>query len=189
MPSEPWVNMHWKKTAYPAAKNRERLYPIGVAMVIFALAFFSPTPAHAQENSQAEVERIRTLIRNYERSISDADTKLASEVWSATDDISFIHPLGHEHGWEEIKRNIYEKLMRDVFSERKLTTSDISIHTYKDAAWAEFNWVFVAKLRSNGSAVRTEGRETQVYHKTARGWRLVHIHYSGMTVPSRVEGS
>ncbi len=70
--------------------------------------------------------------------------------------------------------------MRDVFSERKLSCSDISIHIYKDAAWAEFNWVFVAKLRSDGSPVRTEGRETQVYQKTDRGWRLVHVHYSGM---------
>ena len=95
-----------------------------------------------------------------------------------------ISPIrgGHEHGWEEIKRNLYEKLMRDVFSERKLSASDISIHVYKDAAWAEFNWVFAAKLKGDGSPVRTEGRETQVYQKTGQGWRIVHVHYSGMPV-------
>jgi len=26
-------------------------------------------------------------------------------------DVSFINPAGHEHGWEEIKRNFYEKTM------------------------------------------------------------------------------
>jgi len=130
---------------------------------------FSATFAIAQAASDDEVETIRALIHQYEKSVSNADTSLASEIWSQTDDVSFIHPLGHEHGWDEIKRNVYEKMMGELFSERKLTASDISIHVYKDAAWAEFNWVFVATLRSNGSPVKTEGRETQVYHRTSRG--------------------
>ena len=136
------------------------------------------TVASAQTVSK-DTEQITSLIHQYEKSVSNADTNLASEIWSQTDDVSFIHPLGHAHGWDEIKRNVYEKLMGELFSGRKLTASDISIHIYKDAAWAEFNWVFVATLRSNGSSVKTEGRETQVYHRTSRGWRLVHVHYSG----------
>ena len=71
--------------------------------------------------------------------------------------------------------------MRDAFSERNLIVRDVTIHVDGDAAWAEFYWHFDAKLRSNGSPVTTDGRETQIYRKdNSRGWVLVHVHYSGM---------
>lgn len=135
--------------------------------------------------SNSESRKIEALIRNYEKSVSNADTALASEVWAQSEEISFVHPQGQEHGWKQIKENVYEKLMRDVFSERKLTASNISVHVYHDAAWAEFQWVFIAKLRSNGSPIRTEGRETQVYHRSDQGWRLVHVHYSALPAASQ----
>ena len=77
-------------------------------------------------------------------------------------------------------------MMRDVFSERKLSVRDVTIHVDGYAAWAEFYWHFGATLRSNRSPVTTEGRETQIYRKdNSRGWVLVHVHYSGM--PAAVE--
>jgi ketosteroid isomerase-like protein len=129
---------------------------------------------------EAEVSKIEALIQKYEKSISDADTTLAAEVWAQNEEVTFIHPQGQAYGWEQIKGDVYEKLMRDLFSERRLIANNISIHVYKDAAWAEFSWIFVAKLRSNGSPVKTQGWETQVYHKGDKGWRLVHVHYSGV---------
>src|SRR5437867_1650880 len=179
MSTMPREDLHWDRAVYSGAMQK-RLRPLMFVILVIVLALFSARPASAQAGLEDESEKIRTIIKQYEKSVSDADTTLASQIWSLTADVTFIHPGGHEHGWEEIKRNLYEKLMRDLFSERKLSASDISIHVYKDAAWAEFNWVFVAKLRSDGSPVRTEGRETQVYQKTERGWRIVHVHYSGM---------
>ena len=72
--------------------------------------------------------------------------------------------------------------MGETFSERKLNVTDIVVHAYPDMAWAEFNWNFVAKLRSDGSTLTSRGRESQVYRKTDGRWRLVHVHYSGMPV-------
>ena len=57
-----------------------------------------------------------------------------------------------------------------------------------DAAVAEFYWDFVAKFRKDGSPISTHGRETQVYRKTSDGWRLVHVHYSGMPVTTERRG-
>jgi ketosteroid isomerase-like protein len=138
--------------------------------------------AEALDND-VEGEKIRELIAKYARSVDNADTTLAAEVWSNSADVSFINPMGHEHGWENVKRNVYERMLGDVFSERKLSVRDVSVHVYGDAAWAEFYWRFEAKLRSDGSAVTTAGRETQIYRKSdPRGWALVHVHYSGMPV-------
>ena len=142
-----------------------------------ATLFLLPLLCAAQEG---EAGKIRTLIGTYTQSIDAADTALAAKIWSTTPDVSFTHPLGEEHGWEQIKSDVYEKLMRGLFSERHLTARDIEIHADGNAGWSQFHWVFVAKLRSDGSPVKTEGRETQIYRKIAGEWRIVHVHYSEM---------
>jgi ketosteroid isomerase-like protein len=71
--------------------------------------------------------------------------------------------------------------MGQTFSKRSLKlAAEPAIHVFGDTAVAEFHWDFVATLRSNGSEVHTKGRESQVYVRFAdKGWRLVHVHYSG----------
>jgi Xaa-Pro aminopeptidase len=147
----------------------------------------------ADENSQAqnngaESEAIRSLIAKYAKSIDDADTALAAEVWLGSPDVSFIHPLGHEHGFEQIEQNVYKHLMGETFSERKLSVHDVFVHVYGDAAETEFYWDFVAKFRKDGAPLTTHGRETQLYHKEQGRWRLVHVHYSGMPVTGERPG-
>jgi ketosteroid isomerase-like protein len=160
--------------------------------IAYSLAFIATVlgltvSALTQENqpartasSRAEEDEIRQTIAKYARSVDEADTVLAAQVWLDSPDVSFIHPLGHEHGFDQIKQNVYKHLMGDTFSERNLSIHNISVHVYGDAAWAEFYWDFAATLRKDGSPITTHGRETQVYRKTSEGWRLVHVHYSGM---------
>jgi len=139
----------------------------------------NPVVAADAVGESAEVQ-IRHRIEDYARSIDNADTDLASRVWLNSPEASFIHPLGHEHGFEQIKQNVYGHLMGETFSERKLSPRDVLVHVYGDSGWAEFYWDFNAKFRKDGSTVETHGRETQVYWKTQDGWRLIHVHYSGM---------
>jgi hypothetical protein len=35
------------------------------------------------------------------RSVDEADTALAAQVWLDSPDVSFIHPLGHAHGFDQ----------------------------------------------------------------------------------------
>ena len=140
---------------------------------------------NASAETSADSSAIRSLIEKYAKSIDAADTALAADVWLDSPDVSFIHPLGHEHGFEQIKQNVYQHLMGDTFSERKLSVHDVSVHVYGDAARAEFYWDFAAKFKKDGSPLTTHGRETQLYQKIKGRWRLVHGHYSGM--PATVE--
>lgn len=134
--------------------------------------------------------QISDLIEKYAASLGQPDMAAAAgEVWLQSPHVSFIHPRGHERGWEEIQRNFYENTMGARFSERKLNVSDVSVKIFGDAAVAEFYWHFVAKLKKDGSPLETRGRETQVYVRTAPNqWRLVHVHYSGMPVTGEGEG-
>ena len=137
--------------------------------------------SNATENENSS-EEIKSVIAKYAKSVDAADTNMASQVWLDSPEASFIHPLGHEHGFEQIKQNVYKRLMGKTFSERKLSVHDVAVQMLGDAAVAEFYWDFSAKFRKDGSPITTHGRETQVYRKTPDGWRLVHVHYSGMPV-------
>jgi ketosteroid isomerase-like protein len=70
---------------------------------------------------------------------------------------------------------------RTSFTDRKLTAHDIAVDVHGDSAYAEFYWHFSAKQTSDGKAVQTDGRESQMYRKVDGGrWALVHVHYSGL---------
>lgn len=129
------------------------------------------------DDAKAATDAIRQQIAKYTAALDTADINLASQVWRTSEEVSFIHPAGHAHGWEEVKE-IY-KFFGSAFSERKLTVRDVSVHVKGDTAWVEFYWHFVAKKSDDGSLVQTDGRETQIYDKTGNRWELVHVHYSG----------
>ena len=141
-----------------------------------------------QRDTSADVDAIGRIIAKYAKSIDAADTTLASQIWWDSPEVSFIHPLGHEHGFDQIKADVYQRLMGETFSERKLTPRDITIHVYGDAAWAEFYWDFNAKFRKDGRPITTHGRETQIYRKFPSGWRIIHVHYSGMPITQPGQG-
>jgi ketosteroid isomerase-like protein len=129
------------------------------------------------EDAKAAADAIRQQIAKYTAALDAADIDLASQVWRTSAEVSFIHPAGHAHGWEEVK-GIY-KFFGSPFSERKLNVRDVSVHVNGETAWAEFYWHFAAKQSHDGSAVQTDGRETQIYEKAGDRWQLVHVHYSG----------
>jgi Xaa-Pro aminopeptidase len=138
-----------------------------------------PQEGSVLHDSRADENLIRAQIARYAKSVEDLDLDLAAQVWWDSPDVSFIHPLGHDHGFEQIKADIYQKIMGGLFSERHLSPHDIAIHVYGDSAVAEFYWDFNARMKKDGSAVTTHGRETQVYERKQGQWRLVHVHYSG----------
>jgi len=170
---------------------RERSHLFWSFAIVLALSVGwaqQPSQAVASADSNKDEQEIRHRVASYATSIDRADVKLAAQIWLNSPDASFIHPLGHEHGFDEIQHDVYEHLMGDTFSERKLSPRDIKVHVHGDSAWVEFYWDFVGKFRKDGSPITTHGRETQVYWKTQSGWRLVHVHYSAMPVAQERQG-
>ncbi len=125
-----------------------------------------------------EDQKIKELLAKYAKSIDEASTTLAAEVWSQSSEVSFIHPRGNEHGWEEIK-NFWVQAMGETFSERKIDIFDVTINVYDRTAVAVFNWHFAATFRKDGSPWEAYGRETDVFCKNDQNeWAMVHGHYS-----------
>jgi ketosteroid isomerase-like protein len=136
-------------------------------------------PCWPQQHPVTDADHIRQLIANYAAAVDAADVKLAAQVWDNSPEVSFIHPLGHAHGWGEVK-GFFTDVMGGMFSERKLTPRDIQVHVHGDSAWSEFYWHFTATQKKDGAQVQSDGRETQIYRKAGDRWVLVHVHYSAM---------
>jgi ketosteroid isomerase-like protein len=146
-----------------------------VAMLCLIPAF---AVAQSDTGSPPDIAAIRNLIDRYAKAVDTVDLKLLSQIWSHSPEVSFIYPLGEEHGFDAIEQHVFENVMGGMFSTRDLETHGVVIHVNGDAAWSEFHWVFHATTRKDGSAVTTHGIETQVYRKETGNWRLVHVHYS-----------
>ena len=157
-----------------ATAGSVRAFRLGCAIVLTLSCAASGAKA---ADSQAAKDAIRQQIAKYTAALDAADTDLAAQVWRTSAEVSFIHPGGHARGWEEVK-GIY-KFFDASFSERKLSVRDVSVHVNGKTAWAEFYWHFAARQSKDGSAVQTDGRETQIYEKAGNRWQLVHVHYSG----------
>ncbi len=172
----------------------KRPYFLLVVFVNFFLCSFNQ-PAKVEKAKSActinkassDTSEIKTLIEKYAESIDNADTVLACTLFAYSEEVSFIHPRGHEHGWAEIKNHIY-KFFDDFFSKRKLNIYNLHVHVYGDIAWAEFYWVFDATFKKDNSPLQTKGRETQIWRKIKNEWRLVHVHYSNMPITAARQG-
>lgn len=140
------------------------------------------------EQIQTDIQAIKQVLENYKISINQADTVFAGTFWQTTSQSSFIHPRGHENGWEAIKSGIYE-MFASRFTTRNLKSYDELIQLFGDLAVVEFYWIFNATLSGeNPMPMQSHGRETMVMRKIGNNWKIVHIHYSGMPVTGEREG-
>lgn len=152
-------------------------------VLCFPLAFTAScgTRSDTAGDTKADENAIRQQVAKYTAALDAADTGIASQVWLTTPEASFISPMGHSHGWEEVKK-VYD-FFGTAFTDRKLTAHDITVNVYKDAAYVEFYWHYSAKQKSDGKEVQTDGRESQMYRRLdGNRWVLVHVHYSGLPV-------
>jgi hypothetical protein len=144
---------------------------ISLIMVFAAVLILSvPTKSQTESQNSTSVKNplpdslfFNSLVSLYVRSIDEADTTLASEVWSHTAEISFIGPTETEYGWNGVKK-IYQRF-RDNFSTRKLTFSNLKYYYSNDISWLTYYWIFDATSGTNSTPVQTKGRETQIWRK------------------------
>jgi len=134
--------------------------------------------AQSDTGSERDIAAIHHLIEQYAKAVDTLDLNLLSQIWSHSPEVSFIYPLGEEHGFDAIEQHVFQNVMGNMFSARNLEPRAVEIHVNGNAGWSEFHWTFHATMRKDGSAITTHGVETQVYRKESGNWRLVHVHYS-----------
>jgi ketosteroid isomerase-like protein len=154
--------------------------PVCIRVFLATVTFLLPVCALGQPGTSATADStaIHNLLRQYAKAVDTVDLKLLAQIWSHSPGVSFIYPLGEEHGFDAIQQNVFQKVMGGMFSARDLEMHDVMIYVNGESAWSEFHWDFHATMRKDGSKVTTHGVETQIYRKEDGRWRLVHVHYS-----------
>jgi len=153
------------------------------ALCVVLLGATGAAIAHSAPSDEAQ---IHSRLAQYCQSIDTLNSELFTDLWSNDAPVSFIHPLGTDNGLDQIKSDIFGRVM-GLFSKRDLAFDSTAIHVYGDFAWVELTWTFHAVWKSNNAALTSTGRETQIYQKEHGVWHLVHVHYSGppMKDPSK----
>ena len=167
-------------TTSPPGCGFVRLAPLVTLSVLLSASVCSVSQEKREgANAGKEEHEIKQLISMYAKAADDADPALASRIWCDSSEDSLINPVGRWHAVEQIM-GFYRHDMGETYTVRNLEISDVSVHVYSEAAWAEFNWDFSATRRKEGSSVSFHGTETKIYCKNRDGWCLVHVHYSAL---------
>jgi len=151
---------------------------VRVLISVFACLFSPYACCQAVPGPATDGAAIHHLLGQYAQAVDTVDLKLLSKIWSHSPDVSFIYPLGEEHGFDAIEQNVFQNVMAGMFSARDLKMHDVMIYVNGDSGWSEFHWDFHATMRKDGSGVTTHGVETQIYRKEDGEWHIVHVHYS-----------
>jgi hypothetical protein len=169
---------------------KQFVFLIGVVSILNLTSCNQPDKLQDKNDGQnltMDSTTIKDLVKKYTESINGADTVLGSKLFGHTKEVTFIHPLGHARGWDEINKTIYT-FFRDTFSSRELKAFNEHVSIYDNTAWVEFYWTFDAKFKKEDTPFQSRGRETQIWRKTNEAWSLVHVHYSGMPVTNPLDG-
>ena len=137
--------------------------------------------AESRSATSGDIRKPGVLIHHCFHAVNKADAQLGSQVWCGSEEDSLTNPAKRWQGPQQIKA--FYALLRDSYSERKLTFGTVSVHSYGDFAWTELTGDFAAKQRKDGAPSSFHAAETQIYRKSRGKWCLVHVQYSTFTAP------
>ena len=123
-------------------------------------------------------DKINKLLKNYVKSVNECDIELARTFWDLEEPLSFIHPRGYEHNFDEVINNFYIGTMGKLFSNRDLRLYDIKSKINDNTAFLEFHWDYYATVNETGENIIHKGRETQFLVLRGGEWKISNIHYS-----------
>jgi hypothetical protein len=113
---------------------------------ILLAAILCLIPAYAAARTDTgprrDIAAIHHLIEQYAKAVDTVDLKLLSQVWSHSPEVSFIYPLGEEHGFDAIEQQVFQNVMGGMFWARDLETHGVAVHVNGKAGWSEFHWIF-----------------------------------------------
>ena len=128
----------------------------------------------------------RAILDQYVKAVNGADDQMLRDLWAEPERISYVNPMQRLRTWGELQ-GFWQGFLKNSFTRRELTLTNVAIQSAGDAGWAVFDWEFNA-TQTDGKPSQTRGWETQVYRRTDRGWRIAHAHYSVPAAPAPTGG-
>jgi len=150
----------------------------GFVIVMAMLAAGCARGGETAANDAQTAADIRAVLDRYQKAVNGADEQILRELWAEPERISYVNPMQRLRTWGELQ-GFWQGFLKNSFTQRELTVSNVNIQSGRDVGWAVFDWEFRA-MQTDGKPSQTRGWETQVYRRTDRGWRIAHAHYSAL---------
>jgi ketosteroid isomerase-like protein len=116
---------------------------------------------------------VRAISDRFYSGLSRMDVAALPEIWSHSDDVTAMHPMGGEQvGWEEVRASFEQAAGPMTDSHVELV--DQRIHAGTDLAYETGVERGSAKLA--GETIEFEHRVTNVYRLEDGRWKMVHPH-------------
>lgn len=116
---------------------------------------------------------VRAISDKFYSGLSRMDVAALPEIWSHSDDVTTMHPMGGEQvGWEEVRASFEQAAGSMTDSHVELV--DQRIYAGTDLAYETGIERGSAKL--GGEPIEFEHRVTNVYRLEDGRWKMVHHH-------------
>jgi len=112
--------------------------PVRILLAVLMLLASFCVSVDADTGPDPDVNAIHQLITRYVQAVYAVDLSLPSQIWSHAVEVSFIYPLGEEHGFDAIQQHVFHDVMGGMFSARDLQTNSVTVHVDGNAAWSKF---------------------------------------------------
>jgi ketosteroid isomerase-like protein len=147
-----------------------------LVLVIGVMAFASACGADSPgAPPAADDEQINAVLDAYFEAVEQIDLEGFLELLAEPDEVSVITPAGRLHSRADLEG--FFQGMRDGYAELHLERSNVTIRDEGSTAWSAYDFQLTGMF-ADGSPAEFSGWETQVYRRTAAGWRITHVHYS-----------
>jgi ketosteroid isomerase-like protein len=132
-----------------------------------------PTPGGETMSAEDEVRKTSTQFYSALNHMAEGDGGEMSRVWSHSDTVTTMHPIGGEQvGWEAVKESFDQ--VAALASGGHVEIADQVLRTGEDLAYelgTERGTMTLA-----GETIVVDHRVTNVYRREADEWKLVHHH-------------
>jgi ketosteroid isomerase-like protein len=116
---------------------------------------------------------VRAISDRFYSGLSRMDVAALPEIWSHSDDVTAMHPMGGEQvGWEEVRASFEQAAGPmtdshvDLIDQRIYAGTDLAVETGTERGSAKLD----------GELIEFEHRVTNVYRLEDGQWKMIHHH-------------
>ena len=106
-------------------------------------------------------------------SMATGDASKLSDIWSHSETVTTMHPIGGEQtGWNAVRESFEQ--VSGLATEGHVELADQVIHTGDELAYE--TGTERGRIKVAGEQVTIDQRVTNVYRREPDGWKIVHHH-------------
>jgi uncharacterized protein (TIGR02246 family) len=165
------VNPHQLEWSLAERRSAVPRVSVSIAVLVLLLACGSCAPPSSPEAVRSEVQQV---VRAYVDAANRADVTVMMEMMSRGPGASSINDGSITRGWDAI-RTANDAVIGKVSS--KMTLGSIDVLPLGGANALVIAPVTITVTTDEGSSGES-GATTLVLEKSAKGWKIIHEHYS-----------